>query len=154
MGSKADFYVGRGLEAEWLGSLAWDGLPAGLPRELLGTTTEDNYRRQVGRLLRASRDGVSAKDGWPWTWTTSHGTNYTYTFERGVVYACCFGSNWWRASDPEPDHTTLTRKAASFPDMTFVKKGGRVFIAPASPEPDPEPEFNDPDDPDSDNTPP
>ena len=25
MGSRADFYIGEGTEAEWLGSVAWDG---------------------------------------------------------------------------------------------------------------------------------
>jgi hypothetical protein len=29
MGTRADFYVGRGETAEWLGSIAWDGNPGG-----------------------------------------------------------------------------------------------------------------------------
>lgn len=30
MGTRADFYVGRGESAEWLGSIAWDGYPSGI----------------------------------------------------------------------------------------------------------------------------
>jgi hypothetical protein len=30
MGTRADFYIGRGTEAEWLGSVAWDGYPGGV----------------------------------------------------------------------------------------------------------------------------
>jgi hypothetical protein len=29
MGTRADFYVGRGKDAEWLGSVAFDGYPSG-----------------------------------------------------------------------------------------------------------------------------
>lgn len=30
MGTIADFYVGRGPKAEWIGSIAWDGYPDGI----------------------------------------------------------------------------------------------------------------------------
>lgn len=30
MGTRADFYVGRGEQAEWLGSIAWDGNPGAI----------------------------------------------------------------------------------------------------------------------------
>jgi hypothetical protein len=30
MGTRADFYVGRGPDAEWLGSVAMDGYPSGV----------------------------------------------------------------------------------------------------------------------------
>lgn len=40
MGTRADFYVGRGPEAEYLGSIAWDGHPEGMPSELLRSSAE------------------------------------------------------------------------------------------------------------------
>ena len=131
MGSKADFYVGRGIESEWLGSLKWDGLPAGLPSEILTVTVEEVYRTEVTTLLSVRGDGVVALEGWPWPWDTSHGTKYAYAFDPKVncVMASCYGSSWWVASKDEPDHTTLKRKAAIFPDMAMAKKGGGVFIA-------------------------
>ncbi len=124
MGSKADFYIGRGPEAEWLGSIGWDGLPAGLPSGLLATATEDAFRSEVAAMLLARPDGVPPEKGWPWTWDTSLGTSYSYAFDRERVWACCFGSSWWKAVLPEPEHTTLTRKAARFPDMSIYRAGG------------------------------
>ena len=122
MGSKADFYVGRGTGAEWLGSIFWDGLPAGIPLEIRTAKDEGTYREQVERLLGVRKDGVTAKDGWPWDWDTSHRTNYAYAFDREQVWACCFGSSWWKASLDEPDHTTLKRKAARLPNMALARK--------------------------------
>jgi len=68
MGTRADFYVGRGKTAEWLGSIAWDGYPAGLwpnkdtatakadiPKTpVIAATAEEAYRKAVDELL-ASR---------------------------------------------------------------------------------------------------
>lgn len=33
MGTRADFYVGRGKDAEWIGSVAFDGYPDGFERD-------------------------------------------------------------------------------------------------------------------------
>ena len=128
MGSKADFYAGRGTNAEWLGSIAWDGNPASLPTELVGAKDDDAYREEVAKLLSKRGDAITAASGWPWPWSTSHGTKYSYALDKGRVWASCYGSSWWKAASPEPDHTTLRRKAASFPDMSLAKKGGDVLI--------------------------
>jgi len=132
MGSKADFYVGRDTDAEWLGSIAWDGMPAGIPRALLVVTDEEAWRTGVGNLLDARGDTFLPKNGWPWTWDSSHGTKYTYSFDAGRVWACCYGSSWWKADAPEPDHTTLKRKAARLPDMAMAPKlaSGDIFTPP------------------------
>lgn len=128
MGSKADFYVGRGTDAEWIGSIAWDGLPAAMPPTLVGALDEDTYRKEVDDLLSKRGDALKAEDGWPWPWDTSHGTKYAYAFDGGRVWTCCYGSSWWQATHPEPDHTSLKRKAARFPSMALVKKGGGVLV--------------------------
>lgn len=127
MGSKADFYLGRGLEAEWLGSVEWDGLPAALPASLLASPSAEQYRSEVLSMVDARADGIDPTDGWPWTWDTSHGTSYSYAFDQGRVWACCYGSSWWKATQPEPDHTTLTRKAAKFPDMSIYRDDISLF---------------------------
>lgn len=132
MGNKADFYVGRGYTAEWLGSIGWDGLPAGLPSVLLAADTVDVFRTGVATLLSNRADGITPAQGWPWTWDTSHGTSYTYAFDEGRVWACCFGSSWWKAVLAEPEHTTLTRKAAKFPDMS-LHRNTNLFEQPSKP---------------------
>lgn len=121
MAAKADFYMGRGGDAEWLGSIEWDGMPEGIP-ELIRTAVEGEvYRREVKRFLAARPDCHMPEQGWPWKWNSSRSTNYSYAFEKDRVYACCFGSSWWKAVDPEPDHTTLTSKAAYFPYMGHMR---------------------------------
>ena len=124
MGSKADFYVGRGADAEWLGSIQWDGLPSGLPKKLLESSTEEGYRKEIDTLFFLRGDSIRAEDGWPWPWDSSLKTKYTYAFdvETCQVMASCYGSSWWVASEPEPDHTTLERKVAIFPNMSSKRK--------------------------------
>jgi hypothetical protein len=67
MGTRADFYVGVGPEAEWLGSIAWDGY-AGAENPncgLMRAKTEEEFRKEVDGI-RASRDDFTApEDGWP-----------------------------------------------------------------------------------------
>jgi hypothetical protein len=133
MASKADFYVGRGPRAEWLGSVGWDGLPAGIPDDIREAEAEGSYREAVTKFLKGRGDAVLPEQGWPWPWDDSSGTNYSYAFKRGQVWASCYGSSWWKAERPEPDHTTLRRKVARFPDMALhrkmdTEKGGRKRI--------------------------
>jgi len=51
MGTRADFYVGRGEQAEWLGSIAWDGYPSGNPAPVTAMTSEAAYREKVEAVL-------------------------------------------------------------------------------------------------------
>lgn len=117
MASKADFYVGRGVESEWLGSIEWDGMPVGIPEKIRTASGEDEYREAVSEFLKYRPDSHLPEQGWPWKWDTSLSTNYSYAFDGDRVFACCFGSSWWKAEAPEPEHTTLTSKAARFPYM-------------------------------------
>jgi hypothetical protein len=57
MGTRADFYIGRGKDAEWLGSIGNDGYPEGLPDSLFLCRTEEAFRTAVksfldGRMVR------------------------------------------------------------------------------------------------------
>lgn len=121
MGSKADFYVGRGDGAEWLGSIEWDGMPVGIPEAIRTAGTEQDFRDAVHVFLGRRPDAHLPDKGWPWKWDKSLSTNYSYAFDGGSIHACCFGSSWWGAHKPEPDHTTLTSKAATFPYMGHLR---------------------------------
>lgn len=50
MGTRADFYVGRGAQAEWLGSTAYDGYPDSF-EEIGASATEKKYRERVAEML-------------------------------------------------------------------------------------------------------
>ena len=146
MGTRADFYVGRGEDAEWLGSIAWDGYPDGLspylaetetpgwpgarPRHksgawpegegLLEAKTEEEFRSRLERFFQYRDDVTLPHQGWPWPWETSHTTDFAYAFDGGKVYASCFGKSW---RDPliEEDWDDDQQPTPVFPDMTDRK---------------------------------
>jgi hypothetical protein len=117
MGTRADFYVGRGESAEWLGSIAYDGYPDGIDDAVLKARTESAYRARVVRFLAEEESATLPKDGWPWPWETSHTTDYAYAFDKGRVWACCFGHRWYHATDPALNDDETSAKEAVFPVM-------------------------------------
>ena len=149
MGTRADFYVGRGENAEWIGSIAWDGYPSGIkptstnkdrwgcsehePRpkgaHLFASADEATFRDRVEQFFANREDVTRPAEGWPWPWDDSGTTDYAYAFDGGKVYASCFGSAWWLASRKAPDDPDSVRGAkAVFPKMErgrFARPGDK-----------------------------
>jgi hypothetical protein len=98
MGTRADFYVGRGEGATWLGSIAYDGYPEGDVAELLGIKDEHAWKVAVHRLLVSREDGTTTDLGWPWPWDDSNTTDFSYTWDDGV-WVTCFGYGWKSARE-------------------------------------------------------
>jgi hypothetical protein len=122
MGTRADFYVGRGEGAEWLGSVAWDGYPEGFDTAgLLTASTEAEFRQLVAQEIAGRDDGTTPAMGWPWPWDNSQTTDYAYAFDGGEVWGSYFGHDWFDASEPQPDSDSGA-KTAVFPDMSARKK--------------------------------
>lgn len=130
MGTRADFYIGRGEEAEWLGSIAYDGYPEGWGRYLLEHDVEDeeSFREAVKALFKATESGVggghwtSPEQGWPWPWEDSRTTDFSYAFdpEEGRIFFSCFGyAPWWPLEDYENySHDDMgDEKTLVFPNM-------------------------------------
>ena len=110
MGTRADFYVGSGKDAEWLGSVAWDGYEwEDEETDIAKATTEDEYRKAVKDELATRDDSTMPIMGWPWPWENSQTTDYVYWFENGKVFNDRFSKREW------PDMT----------DKTNVQFGGR-----------------------------
>lgn len=93
MGFRADFYLERGIDAVWLGSLRKNGAPKNLERVLYGIDNSCQYLRAV-RFAVESGDGVLPSEGWPWPYKSSHDTDYTYTFAGKKLWVSCYGSPW------------------------------------------------------------
>lgn len=96
MGTRADFYVGAGQKAEWIGSVAWDGYEWGDDMKekttaICAATTEDEFRKAVKDELDSREDATNPEDGWPWPWETSDTTDRTVYFNRGKVKCCDWG---------------------------------------------------------------
>jgi hypothetical protein len=131
MGTRADFYIGRGLESEWLGSIAWDGYPDGISNEILVSSTEEGYRDRVVSFLNARDDASLPKDGWPWPWEDSHTTDYAYAFDEKVW--ATRGRGWWPAIEQEPEDDPSDVRCI-FPNMkakqnvTLGKQSGVIVL--------------------------
>ena len=107
MGTRADFYDGRGEAALWLGSVAWDGYT--IPDDIVGATDADAYHDAVRSFLVSRDDGtLPERDGWPWPWADSATTDYAYTYDEDRVWYCHFDGPWHLAPVPEsePDEET------------------------------------------------
>lgn len=142
MGTRADFYIGRGPEAEWLGSVGWDGYPDGIfdgedgSLVLAALTTPKAWRSAVGAFLAARDDATLPERGWPWPWDDSQTTDYAYAFD-GQVYGSCFGHGWWLVADrlaaPEREDEDRVPKV-EFPNMRarknvrYDKGSGAIFL--------------------------
>jgi hypothetical protein len=145
MGTRADFYLGRGPKAEWLGSIAWDGYPGGIPNKVLNSWTDDEFRERVAEFSATRKDWTSPEQGWPWPWENSATTDYAYAFEDDGVWVSRFGRVWVRADQPEPseydendneipDFWPKGNPAELFPDMTELmnvtwgKRSGLIVV--------------------------
>lgn len=122
MGTRADFYVGRDRNAEWLGSVAWDGYPEGYETKFYRATTEQEYRDLVTEVAEEREDWIAPENGWPWPWDDSRTTDYAYAFEDGKVYGAGFGRGWFELADdgsgePENDEYWDQPKLDTFPNM-------------------------------------
>lgn len=101
MGTRCDFYVmdHDGL-MEWLGSSFNCGSPFTIPTRLLVLGDRILFEEEVISHLRDT-NGVIKDDGkeWPWLWSDSRMTDYTYIFHvcSGKVLVCKDGS---RPVDP------------------------------------------------------
>jgi hypothetical protein len=63
MGTRAYFYVGRGKQAEWIGSIAWDGDE--IPDAVAKAKTEKTYRKRVAEFFADRDDATLPESGWP-----------------------------------------------------------------------------------------
>lgn len=122
MGTRADFYVGRGLEAKWVGSIAFDGYPTGIDAPVLSAKTLDEYAAAIKEHMATRDDWTEpARDGWPWPWIDSRTTDYAYAFDCGAVWASYFGGAWFAADTDEPDDPQ--GENAVFPERGGAEQG-------------------------------
>ncbi len=136
MGTRADFYVGRGKDAEWLGSIAWDGDPSTRLPELVAVD-EASYRACVEAILSKEDDATRPAQGWPWPWEDSKTTDCAYAWDAGEVWSCWFGALWLtraQALKPGEADEHSHRDNCVFPDMTarqavtFGKRSGLLTL--------------------------
>ena len=142
MGTRADFYVGKGNSAEWIGSIAWDGYRDGINDTILHAHSEAEFRSAVKAFFGTRDDATRPADGWPWPWETSATTDCSYWFfdgrcwdEHDDRYAPCDEPQPYnRKGDPIKSKFAKFERI-DFHDMyalmnvTFGKRSGLIVIA-------------------------
>ena len=92
--TKADFYIGTGIAANWIGSINEDGYITGIALDILTCTNQTLYEELVVEFIEG-RNGVVKTNGdkWPWLWPDSRMTDYSYMFieDLGKVVVSYFG---------------------------------------------------------------
>jgi len=126
MGTRADFYVGIGKSAEWLGSIAFDGCPEGIADYLFIAPTERAFRAKVAGFIASKNHGTTPDMGWPWPWEDSRTTDYAYAWTGDGVRAWCFGH-------AVPEDVLKARRAA---DYDYAPDGDDWHDAPQDEFPD------------------
>lgn len=125
MGTRADFYVGKGDSLRWMGSVGWDGYPDGVPAKfnLIGCSELQQWEDAVVAMLSEVESATVPDQGWPWPWDNSGTTDYAYTFDEGAVWAAKFGSGWVRIDRNTELSIELWESAGAvdFPDMTLIQ---------------------------------
>jgi len=131
MGTRADFYVGKGEQAEWLGSVAWDGHEWGSgENEITKNKTGKDYRDAVAEVLTSREDGTTPEMGWPWPWSDSGTTDYAYCFVGGNIEVFCFGRPLWdeEAGGDEPEKEIWPNMGANFSAEAGSVRSGVIVI--------------------------
>lgn len=137
MGTRADFYAGKGKAAEWLGSIAWDGND--VSDDIYNAKTEGDYRGAVAAFLASRDDATLPKDGWPWPWDDSRLTDCSYWFfddrtweELGKRWVPCLAD--MPEDEAEQEDFINKHEQIEFPDMsalknvTFGKRSGIIIL--------------------------
>jgi hypothetical protein len=90
----ADFYIGTGVAANWIGSIHADGYVSGIPLDILICVNPTLYEELVVTFIQSRQDVVKTNgDKWPWPWADSRMTDYSYLFIEDLhkVAASQFG---------------------------------------------------------------
>lgn len=120
MSTNMDFYLGRGLAARWLGSIEGDGRPSVLltlepgRRALTATTVAAFVDAVTDVMVQWPTDSHSRSfppdGGWPWSWPTSHLTDWIIAFDpnpRAVFVTVGGGIRWHRLNPHRPQPPAL-----------------------------------------------
>jgi hypothetical protein len=111
-----DFYLGRGPDAQWLGSIRLGGCACNGLDDLERARSAGGFTTLVDFFLRTAEIDEAGEvthrgAGWPWPWPTSHGTDYVHAFDTGAVWTVRRGDRWsMRAGEyvpPGPDEDPL-----------------------------------------------
>lgn len=125
MGTRGDFFIGRGDDARWLGSVAYDGYmasaktPFGITSKVLESKSEEEFELRVEEFFQErvrmtiehrrqmeeqygfdynddpSDQIIRPGQSWPWPWPEFTYSDYSYAFDQGKVWCCHMFYDWY-----------------------------------------------------------
>jgi hypothetical protein len=134
MGTRADFYVRKEKQMEWVASKSFDGYPGGIDKDVLSANTEKDFRDKLQEFLAQQDDVTYPSDGWPWPWDDSRTTDYSYIFEKDKVMASNFGYPLFDPnveSDQDDDESKMDEYFPNMKDIknvAFGKRSGMTIV--------------------------
>lgn len=127
MGTRADFFIGVGPTAEWIGSTSYDRAPYGWGEDPLKAGTEKEFRDAVEVMLATGDLVTRPSEGGPWPWADFRTSDYAYAWDpqRGPVTSA---GRVWRtpaemAANPDCLYTGARLRDDEVPDMRKIPKG-------------------------------
>lgn len=127
MGTRADFYVGAGRKAEWLGSVAYDGYEwERKGSSLLTASSEATFRDVVALILSSRPYSTRPEDGWPWPWETSATTDYVYWWNCGKARVAVFDDK--RKWPDMTAHQNVAFGTRSGMTLVTIDANGRLHV--------------------------
>lgn len=84
---------------------------------MFNSQTEKEFKKRLDRYFKYRDDIFLPKDGWPWFWHSSDGTDYTYTFDEGKVWASHVGAAWFDPKNEPENSCKLEGGISIFPNM-------------------------------------
>jgi hypothetical protein len=128
MGTRADFFIGVGPAAEWIGSVSYDGGPREAGVGPLSATTEAKFREAVEHLLMTwSRPVTRPEEGWPWPWEDFRTTDYAYAWDPARGSVASAGRAWVTRQQLKENSGCIYEGALlrddEVPDMSRGKRG-------------------------------
>ena len=134
MGTRADFYIGNGTEAEWLGSVAWDGYLWDDDKDsrIAKASTDDEFRATVAEMLAGREDATLPDMGWPWPWNDSKTTDYAYCFKDGKMTTYRFGGECYTNEEGErdsKDEKTIFPNMEGRKNVNYGNRSGAIFVS-------------------------
>ncbi len=85
MGTRCDFYQGRGLQATYLGSIARDAYVDVMAERFAGVDSQDLFLERLKSVF-AEYGEIPAASGWPWPWRDSSTTDTVVAFDQGQCW--------------------------------------------------------------------
>lgn len=117
MGTRCDFYRGRGEAACYLGSIGHDAFVEEMAEYFAGVTTWEAFEAVLARVF-ADYGEIPAANGWPWPWRDSHTTDTVVAFDEGQVWTEHHSGFW----SPLADYDVPTPVRCVHPDMVQAEE--------------------------------